>query len=257
MAVLEIQNLSKSYKSVLALKDISLSVKKGEFVAIIGRSGAGKSTLLRCINRLIEPSSGRILIDNTDVGALNHRSLRKLRTKIGMIFQHYNLVHRQTVIENVLHGRLGYKSTLGGMLGLYSEAEKQHAWHILSQLGLEDQIHKRCDQLSGGQKQRVGIARALVQDPRIILCDEPIASLDPGSAKTIMDHLSRISREMGITILINLHQVDVAIKYADRVIGIQGGSVVYDGSPKKLNKKAVAAIYGTESDDILFEESPE
>jgi phosphonate transport system ATP-binding protein len=171
-----------------------------------------------------------------------------------MIFQHFNLVPRQTVIENILHGRLGYKSTFQGVLGLYTSAEKTKAYEVLVRLGLEDQLHKRCDQLSGGQKQRVGIARALVQEPRLILCDEPIASLDPGSAKTIMDHLRRISRELNITVLMNLHQVDVAIKYSDRIVGIREGRVVYDGDPKALKKQTIAEIYGSEADEILFEE---
>jgi phosphonate transport system ATP-binding protein len=257
MAILEIRNLTKFYKDVRALSDVTLKVKAGEFVAIIGRSGAGKSTLLRCVNRMIEPSSGTIEFDGIDMRPLGRRELRRTRTRIGMIFQHFNLVPRQTVIENVLHGRLGYKSTLQGSLGLYSDEEKNHAVDVLERLGLTEQALKRCDQLSGGQKQRVGIARALIQDPRLILCDEPIASLDPSSAKTIMDHLHRISRDMKITILMNLHQVDVAIKYSDRIIGIREGSVVFDGDPKKLKKKMVAEIYGSDADDILFEESPE
>jgi phosphonate transport system ATP-binding protein len=206
---------------------------------------------------MIEPSSGRIEFDGTDMRSLGRRELRRARTRIGMIFQHFNLVPRQTVIENVLHGRLGYKSTLHGSLGIYSDDEKNHAVEVLERLGLAEAMHKRCDQLSGGQKQRVGIARSLVQDPRLILCDEPIASLDPSSAKTIMDHLYRISRDMKITILMNLHQVDIAIKYSDRIIGIREGEVVFDGDPKRLKKKTVAEIYGSDAGDILFEESAE
>ena len=257
MAILTIKNLTKYYKDVRALSDVSLKVKAGEFVSVIGRSGAGKSTLLRCVNRMIEASSGTIDFDGIDMRSLGKRELRRARTRIGMIFQHFNLVPRQTVIENVLHGRLGYKSTLQGSLGVYSDEEKNHAVEILERLGLAEQMHKRCDQLSGGQKQRVGIARAIIQDPRLILCDEPIASLDPSSSKTIMDHLHRISRDMGITILMNLHQVDIAIKYSDRIVGIREGSIVYDGDPKKLKKKTVADIYGSDADDILFEESAE
>lgn len=257
MAILNINNLTKYYKDVRALSDVSLKVKAGEFVTIIGRSGAGKSTLLRCVNRMIEPSSGVVEFDGIDMRSLRRGELRRARTRIGMIFQHFNLVARQTVIENVLHGRLGYKSTIEGSFGIYSEEEKSHGIEVLERLGLADQMHKRCDELSGGQKQRVGIARALVQDPRLILCDEPIASLDPSSSKTIMDHLHRISRDMKITILMNLHQVDVAIKYSDRIIGIREGSVVYEGEPRKLKKKMVAEIYGSDAGDILFEESPE
>jgi phosphonate transport system ATP-binding protein len=254
MAILEIKHLSKRYKEVTALSDVSLKVHAGEFVTVIGRSGAGKSTLLRCVNRLVEANGGSIEFDGVDVRALRKRDLRHLRTRIGMIFQHFNLVPRQTVIENVLHGLLGYKSTFAGVLGLYTREEKEKALDILDRLGLKDQMHKRCDQLSGGQKQRVGIARALIQEPHLILCDEPIASLDPGSAKKIMDRLYRISREMNITVLMNLHQVDVAIKYSDRIVGVREGRVVYDDDAKKLKKKTVAEIYGSEAEDILFED---
>ena len=254
MAILEIKHLSKRYKDVHALSDVSLKVRAGEFVTVIGRSGAGKSTLLRCVNRLVEANSGSIEFDGVDVRALRKRDLRHLRTRIGMIFQHFNLVPRQTVIENVLHGLLGNKSTIAGVLGLYTAEEKEKAFDILDRVGLKDQVHKRCDQLSGGQKQRVGIARALIQEPHLILCDEPIASLDPGSAKKIMDRLHRISRNMNITILMNLHQVDVAIRYSDRIIGVREGRVVYDDDAKKLKKKVVAEIYGSEADDILFED---
>ena len=254
MAILEIKNLSKRYKDVLALSDVSLKVRAGEFVTVIGRSGAGKSTLLRCVNRLVEANAGTIEFDGMDVRALRRGDLRHLRTRIGMIFQHFNLVPQQTVLENVLHGRLGYKSTLAGVLGYYTAEEKEKAIEILHRLGLEDQLHKRCDQLSGGQKQRVGIARALIQEPRLILCDEPIASLDPGSAKKIMDRLYKISRDLNITILMNLHQVDVAIKYSDRIIGMREGKIVYDDNAKSLKKKFVAEIYGSEADEILFEE---
>jgi phosphonate transport system ATP-binding protein len=252
VAILEIDNLTKYYKDVRALSGVSLKVKRGEFVSIIGRSGAGKSTLLRCVNRMIEPSAGSVRFDGTDVLGLGHRQLRRLRTRIGMIFQHFNLVPRQSVLENVLHGRLGYKNSLAGAIGLFSKEEKSAAWDLISRLGLSDQVHKRCDQLSGGQKQRVGIARALIQNPSLILCDEPIASLDPGSAKIIMDHLYGISREMNITILMNLHQVDVALKYSDRLVGIRQGEIVYDGEPKKIKKRIIAEIYGSEAEGILM-----
>jgi phosphonate transport system ATP-binding protein len=251
MALLQVQGVSKFYKEVRALHNVSFKVKKGEFVSIIGRSGAGKSTLLRCINRMIDVTGGTVLVDEVNVQTLKIRELRKLRTKIGMIFQHYNLVYRQTVIENVLHGRLGYKNDLDGILGRYTEAEKGLAVTVIEKLGLTDQMYKRCDTLSGGQKQRVGIARALVQDPRLILCDEPIASLDPGSAKVIMDHLRSISRDMGITVLVNLHQVAVAVKYSDRVIGVRAGEVVFDDEPEKLKKKMIHEIYGAEDGELV------
>jgi len=254
VALLEIRDLCKSYRDVTALSDVSLKVREGEFVTIIGRSGAGKSTLLRCVNRLVEANAGSIVFDGMDVRALHRGDLRRLRTRIGMIFQHFNLVPRQTVVENVLHGRLGYKTTFAGVFGVYTTEERARAAEILHRLGLEDQMHKRCDELSGGQKQRVGIARAIIQEPRLILCDEPIASLDPGSAKKIMDRLHRITRDLNITVLMNLHQVDVAIKYSDRIVGIREGRIVYDDDPGRLKKKVVADIYGSESEDILFEE---
>ncbi|BBU38183.1 phosphonate ABC transporter ATP-binding protein [Aeribacillus pallidus] len=252
-AILTLNNVSKRYgTNTMALQDINFSVKEGEFVSIIGPSGAGKSTLLRCINRMIEASSGEIIFDGVDILKLGKKSLRKVRATIGMVFQHYNLVTRLSVIENVLHGRLGYKSTLAGAFGLYSEEEKKQAVHILGLLGLEDQVYKRCDQLSGGQKQRVGIARALIQNPRMLLCDEPIASLDPNSAKIIMDHLKNISSTLGITCIVNLHQVDVALKYSDRIIGINNGKKVYDGPPKEITEDIVRNIYGSEVKNLIL-----
>ncbi|REJ21830.1 MAG: phosphonate ABC transporter ATP-binding protein [Bacillaceae bacterium] len=252
-AILTLNNVSKRYgTNTMALQDMNFSVKEGEFVSIIGPSGAGKSTLLRCINRMIEASSGEIIFDGVDILKLGKKSLRKVRATIGMVFQHYNLVTRLSVIENVLHGRLGYKSTLAGAFGLYSEEEKKQAVHILGLLGLEDQVYKRCDQLSGGQKQRVGIARALIQNPRMLLCDEPIASLDPNSAKIIMDHLKNISSTLGITCIVNLHQVDVALKYSDRIIGINNGKKVYDGSPKEITEDIVRNIYGSEVKNLII-----
>ncbi|MEK4380818.1 MULTISPECIES: phosphonate ABC transporter ATP-binding protein [unclassified Aeribacillus] len=252
-AILTLNNVSKRYgTNTMALQDMNFSVKEGEFVSIIGPSGAGKSTLLRCINRMIEASSGEIIFDGVDILKLGKKSLRKVRATIGMVFQHYNLVTRLSVIENVLHGRLGYKSTMAGAFGLYSEEEKKQAVHILGLLGLEDQVYKRCDQLSGGQKQRVGIARALIQNPRMLLCDEPIASLDPNSAKIIMDHLKNISSTLGITCIVNLHQVDVALKYSDRIIGINNGKKVYDGSPKQITEDIVRNIYGSEVKNLIL-----
>ncbi|MBS4192556.1 phosphonate ABC transporter ATP-binding protein [Bacillus sp. FJAT-49705] len=253
-ALLEVAHVSKKFgNDTKALSDVNFSVREGEFVSIIGPSGAGKSTLLRCINRMIDASSGEINFDNVNILSLNKRELKKTRTKIGMIFQHYNLVNRLTVIENTLHGRLGFKTTFAGMLGIYTEEEKQQAIKILNVLGLNEQIFKRSDQLSGGQKQRVGIARALIQNPRMLLCDEPIASLDPSSSKVIMDHLKNISVKMGITVLVNLHQVDVALKYSDTIIGINGGQVVYNGSPKNITPDDIHRIYGSEAGKLIFD----
>ncbi len=254
MALLELKNVTKYYNGTTpALTEVSFTVREGEFVSVIGPSGAGKSTLLRCINRMVELSRGEISFDGIIVSKLGKRDLRKLRTKIGMIFQHYNLVDRLTVLENVLHGRLGYKSTLAGALGRYSREEKSQAHHIIKILGLTDQVYKRCDQLSGGQKQRVGIARALVQNPKMILCDEPIASLDPNAAKVIMDHLRLVATELGITVLVNMHQVDVALKYSDRIIGVNTGRVVFDGPPDELTAEQISDIYGSESGELIID----
>ncbi|WP_264737820.1 phosphonate ABC transporter ATP-binding protein [Cytobacillus firmus] len=253
-ALLEVNHLTKQFgKDSKALTDVSFSVQEGEFVSIIGPSGAGKSTLLRCINRMIDATGGEIRFQDLHVMDLKKKELKQVRTKIGMIFQHYNLVNRLSVIENTLHGKLGTKSTLAGVLGLYSKEEKQQAIQILNVLGLNEMIYKRADQLSGGQKQRVGIARALIQNPRMLLCDEPIASLDPNSAKVIMDHLKKVTATMGITVVVNLHQVDVAIKYSDRIIGINKGQVVYNGTAKGMTSEDIQRIYGSEADDLIFD----
>lgn len=245
---LEVRHVVKYYdRPTPALDNVSFSVRKGEFVAVIGPSGAGKSTLLRCINRMTEVSGGEVRVEGASVGQLDRKELKRLRSKIGMIFQHYNLVDRLTVIENVLHGRLGSKSTLAGALGRYSRDEKQQAMDVIAMLGLGEHVYQRCDRLSGGQKQRVGIGRALVQEPKMILCDEPIASLDPNASRVIMDHLKTFSRTMHITLIVNLHQVDVALKYSDRILGVNRGQLVFDGEPDELTPKRISEIYGTES----------
>ncbi len=247
-ALLTIQNLTKYYvKDKAALKDVSFALKPGELVSIIGPSGSGKSTLLRCINRMIDASSGSIVFNGQEVTSLRHKKLRLLRRKISMVFQHYNLVHRLSTIENVLHGRLGYKSSLAGMLGLYTEEEKMRALHVLSQLGIVEFAYVRTDQLSGGQKQRVGIARALVQDPLLMLCDEPIASLDPKSSRIIMGCLRAIVDSYGISCLVNLHQVDFALEYSDRIIALHGGKKVFDGAPQELTETLIEEVYGMQA----------
>lgn len=251
MALLQVSNLRKDYGDVTALAGVSFDVTAGQLVAVIGPSGSGKTTLIRCLNRLVEPSGGQVIFDDLDMRSLRGRDLRRARSRMGMVFQHYNLVNRLTVIENVLHGRLGTKSLLAGVLGHYSEEEKRHAVEVLQLMGLEDHVYRRCDRLSGGQKQRVGIARALVQDPRLILCDEPISSLDPSSAKIIMDYLKKIQAELGITLFVNLHQVDVARRYADRILGFQRGRIVFDGPGEALDREAVERIYGAEAGDLL------
>ncbi|MCL1913386.1 MAG: phosphonate ABC transporter ATP-binding protein [Eubacteriaceae bacterium] len=252
MPILEFQNVSKVYgNTTKALTNVSFSVNEGEFVSIIGPSGSGKSTILRCINRLVDTTQGSIIFDGHDINNANKKEIRQVRKKTGMIFQHYNLVDRLSVIENVLHGRLGYKSTLSGAIGRYTEQEKEQAFQILAKLGLTEQAYKRCDELSGGQKQRVGIARSLMQEPRLILCDEPIASLDPSSSKIIMDYLSTINKNMKITCICNLHQVDVAMRYAKRIIGITSGQIVYDGPPEELTKSKIYDIYQSNEGGLI------
>lgn len=252
MSILKFEHVSKTYNNITkALQDISFTLEEGEFVSIIGPSGAGKSTILRCCNRLIDATEGEIWFDGQDVNKMNKKELRAVRAKIGMIFQHYNLVDRLSVIENVLHGKLGQKSTLAGMAGIYTEEEKLEAFRILESLDLAEQAYKRCDELSGGQKQRVGIARAIMQQPRLILCDEPIASLDPKSSKVIMDHLKRLNEERNITCLVNLHQVDVAMNYSKRIIGVTGGQIVFDGPPEKLDKETIHKIYQSKDSDLI------
>ena len=244
--LLAVQGLTKSYDGwSKALDGVSMAVARGEFVSIIGSSGAGKSTLLRCANRLVDPTQGTVSFDGADVTRVKGRDLRQVRRRISMIFQHYNLVYRATSIENVLQGRLGYKSTVAGALGLFSEEEKRRAFEVLDQVGLADFAYTRTDQLSGGQKQRVGIARALVQDPLLMLADEPIASLDPKSSRTVMEHLRWAADELGVACLANLHQVDFAMEFSDRIVALKKGRVVFDGAPHLLDEAAIADIYGT------------
>ncbi|NBD23675.1 phosphonate ABC transporter ATP-binding protein [Paenibacillus glycinis] len=248
-SLLEINELSKVYADgTAALKNVSFSVAPGEFIAIIGPSGAGKSTLLRCINRLVKPSGGAIRFRDIDAAAASRRQVRLLRRQTGMIFQGYNLIQRVTVLRNVLHGRLGYMNAVSGSLGLFSRKDVADAKAILHRLGLTEQMFKRADELSGGQQQRVGIARALSQKPQLILADEPIASLDPVASRTIMEHLSGICREDGITCIVNLHQVAMARDYATRIIGIHKGEVVFDGRPGELSEETIHRIYGAAPD---------
>lgn len=247
--LLDLCGVTKSYNNwSKALDDVALSINRGEFVSIIGCSGAGKSTLLRCINRLIDPTSGRVIFDGKDVTEVRGKELRQTRRRIAMVFQHYNLVYRATAIENVLQGRLGYKSTLAGMLSLFSEEEKRRAFDVLGQVGMGDFAYRRTDQLSGGQKQRVGIARALVQDPLLMLADEPIASLDPKASRTVMEYLRWAADELGVACLVNLHQVDFAMEFSDRIVALKKGKLVFNGIPDELTEEMIAYIYGTDEE---------
>ncbi|KEK10902.1 phosphonate ABC transporter ATP-binding protein [Lysinibacillus sphaericus] len=253
MPLLQVNKVEKFYnEETKVLKDISFEVYPGEFISIIGPSGAGKSTLLRCINRMVNFNQGTILFDEQNIGQLNKKELRKVRTKIGMIFQHYNLVPRLSVLENVLHGRFGYKTTLQGIFNRYTQKEKERAFFLLEKLGIKEHAYKRCDQLSGGQQQRVGICRALIQEPSLILCDEPIASLDPNSSKIIMDYLKMISTELGIAVVVNLHQVEVAQHYSDRIIGLNKGNIVFNNRSTALTNVEIQNIYSSNMQDLIM-----
>lgn len=252
--VLKFDHVTKNYSNgVHALKDVSFEIREGEFVSIIGPSGSGKSTLLRAINKLIPISSGELYLDGVCVEKQRGKNLRHLRRNVGMIFQNYNLVYNLSVLQNVLHGRLGYVNGVKGMLGLYSEEEKMEALALLKEMGLEQFCYNRASDLSGGQKQRVGIARAIMQEPSLLLCDEPIASLDPSSAKTIMDLLSSMTKKRGIACIVNLHQVNVALQYSTRIIGLSKGQIVFDGKPENLDDRAIEDIYGTSKENLMVE----
>ena len=245
--LLSIKNVSKKYNNgTNALKNISFDVEKGEFISIIGPSGSGKSTLLRSINKMIDISQGSILFEDKNIENLKKMEIEIVRREIGMIFQSYNLVERLTVIENVLHGRLGYKSVIAGILGIYSEEEKKEAFNFLEKVNMTKYAYRKCNELSGGQKQRVGIARAIMQKPKLLLCDEPIASLDPKTAENIMDYLKKIVFELKITCIVNLHQVDIAKKYSDRIIALNKGEKIFDDKTERLTDDMIEFIYKDE-----------
>jgi phosphonate transport system ATP-binding protein len=241
------QDVTKVYPNgVEGLKDINLHIGEGEFVSIIGLSGAGKSTLLRSINRLNDISSGEILIEGDSITAANSKKLRKMRRKIGMIFQGFNLVGTSTVQTNVIVGRLAYYPTFKSILGLFTKPDYELVNDALERVNLLEKLHTRADQLSGGQQQRVAIARALVQQPTIMLADEPVASLDPITTDRIMKDLKRISVDLKLTIVTSLHSVDLAREYSTRIIGLSGGKVVFDGTPAEATDKKLGEIYGEE-----------
>ncbi len=227
-----------------ALKGINLHISEGEFVAIIGPSGAGKSTLIRTINGLVRITEGDLIVEGKHVQKLKDNELRLLRRKIGMIFQSFNLVKRMSVLRNVLVGRLGYVSTLKSLFNLFPKEDIEFALSNLEKVGIREKAYVRADQLSGGQQQRVAIARALTQQPDIMLADEPVASLDPPTAKVVMDYLKKFNEELKITTLVNLHDVELARAYARRIIGIRAGEIVFDGKPEELTRDVLIRIYG-------------
>ncbi len=249
--MLQLEKLAKRFSGKTAVNDISIEIPNGQFVGIIGRSGAGKSTLLRMINRLTPPSSGRIIANGVDVTTLKGQALRDWRQNSAMIFQQFNLVGRLDVLTNVLMGRLNHVSTARSLARIWSKHDRAIALSALEQLDVANLASQRADTLSGGQQQRVAIARALVQEPRLILADEPIASLDPRNTKVVMDALLRINKHFGITVICNLHSIDTARSYSDRLIGMAQGRVVFDDVPAALTDAVARDLYGLEANDVM------
>lgn len=245
--MLELKGLSKRYATGdLALNEVDLQVPAGQVLALIGPSGAGKSTLIRCINRLVEPSAGSVSLDGEDLSRLRGKKLKLARRQIGMIFQSYALVDRLSVMENVLSGRLGYLGFWRSLLRKFDSADVQKACELLERVGLLEMLDKRGDALSGGQKQRVGIARALMQQPKLLLVDEPTASLDPKTSRQIMRLIVELCREQNLAVIINIHDVALAQQFVDRVVGLAAGQIVFDGKPDELTEETLTLIYGEE-----------
>jgi len=249
--LLRIEHLTKVYADgTVALDDVSFEVADGEFLIVLGLSGAGKSTLLRCINRLIEPTKGRIIWDGMDITAASGEELRRIRRSIGMIFQEFNLIERSSVLTNVLSGRLGYVDPWLSLLHRFPKEEVKRAMRNLERVGIADLAHKRADELSGGQRQRVGIARALMQEPRLMLADEPVASLDPVLAHSILRYLEQLNKEDGITVICSLHFLDLVRRYGTHVVGLRDGRVVFQGLPEEITDERFKEIYGQEAERI-------
>jgi len=245
--MLSLSTLGKTYGTgERALDGVSFDVEGSQVVAVIGPSGAGKSTLIRCVNRLTEPTDGEVRLDGTNLTSLSNRELRAARREIGMVFQEYALVERLTVMENVLSGRLGYVSTWRGFRRKFPQEDVQQAYATLDRVGLRGHEDDRADELSGGQRQRVGIARAVLQRPKIMLADEPTSSLDPETSRAVMELLTEIAREESIPVLINIHEVPLAREHADRIIGLTDGKLVFDGTPDELDEPALDRIYRSE-----------
>lgn len=248
--MLRIEHLSKTYPTgTQALKDVTFDVPEGEFMVVIGLSGSGKSTLLRCINRLIDPTAGKIYWGDTDITAANAAELRQIRRNIGMVFQQFNLVKRSSVLTNVLSGRLGYANPWLSLLGIWPQEEKQRALKALERVGIADKAYNRADALSGGQQQRVGIARALMQEPKIILADEPVASLDPVLSHSILQYLEVLNKE-GITVICSLHFLDLVHRYATRVVALKDGIKVFEGTAQEIDRAKFKEIYGEEAQEV-------
>jgi phosphonate transport system ATP-binding protein len=245
-AVLEVKDLHAGYAEREILKGVSFSLGPDDFFAVIGPSGAGKSTLIRCVNRLVEPKSGQVLFNGVDLLKLSYAEMRLQRRNIGMIFQEFNLIERLSVMDNVLSGRLGYTGTLRSILRMYTKDDIAQALRLLDRVGLSEHVDKRADRLSGGQRQRVGIARALIQNPKLLLVDEPTSSLDPKISREVMTLIREIAAEFHIPVLCNIHDVDLACDFCTRVIGLQDGIKKFEGPPAELDKAALQDIYAME-----------
>jgi len=249
--MLEIKNLTKIYDgNVLALDKVSFTVPDGQFLAVIGLSGSGKSTLLRCINRLVDPTEGEIIWNGEDITKAGEDELRHFRRKIGMVFQHFNLVHRSSVLTNVLAGRLGYVNPVWSLINRFPKEDIDKGMKQLERVSIANKASNRADELSGGQQQRVGIARAMMQDPEMILADEPVASLDPVLAHSIMQYLETINKEDGVTVLCSLHFLDLVHRYADRAIALNEGRLVFDGAPQEIDDRRFKEIYGKDAERV-------
>ena len=253
--MIEFKNVYKTYPNgFTALKDINLQIEQGEFVAVIGLSGAGKSTILRCINRMHDVTSGTLTVDGVDVNTLKGKELKKFRRKVGMIFQSFNLVSRSTAIKNVLTAEVPEMNFFKVLFGIFNKEQKMHALESLDKVGILSKAYTRCDQLSGGQQQRVALARTLNQNPQIILADEPVASLDPIMARQVMKDFVRINKDYNITILLNIHHVDLALQYCDRVIGVREGQIVFDGPAGTITQDQIDEVYNGTKVPTLGEE---
>ncbi|MGO4451041.1 phosphonate ABC transporter ATP-binding protein [Phyllobacterium sp. TAF24] len=253
--MLKIENVTRRFGNNIAIDNVNVEIPQGQMVGVIGRSGAGKSTLLRMINRLIDPSEGSIIFDGKDVAKLNGSALRNWQRDCAMIFQQFNLVPRLDVLTNVLLGRLNHRSTIKSILGIFSREERAMAIAALERLDIAKTALQRAGTLSGGQQQRVAIARALMQNPKVILADEPIASLDPRNAQVVMESLRDINEKEGLTVITNLHTLDTARHFCERIIGMQGGKVVFDGTPDDLTEAAARRIYGADGLKDAFSEA--
>ncbi len=250
-AAARVEHLTKVYADgTVALRDLTFAVEPGEFLVIIGLSGSGKSTLMRCINRLIEPTAGKIYIDDVDITKLSQEEMRQLRRRIGMIFQQFNLVKRTSVLTNVLSGRLGYLPPSWSLLNYFPKDEVSRAMANLERVGIPQKASTRADQLSGGQQQRVGIARALMQEPSIILADEPVASLDPATSHSVLKYVEELNKQDGITVLCSLHFLSLARRYGTRIIALKAGEMVYDGLPVDIDEERFKRIYGEEAMEV-------